>query len=132
MSKGRSATSQKSVQDAVKNLTRFLRKLDTIPQQELERSAITLKAEEIAQAPYREGKLERSIYVLVSRDKTRPGLRTGASACSASGYNYAGIQHENTDYAHPVKGKAHFISDPFEAEIADLKKRLQRELKISK
>lgn len=132
MSKGGSATSQKSVQDAIKDLTRFVKKLDTVPVQELNESAAIMKAEMIAQAPYKTGKLERSIYTMVSKDKRRPGLRAGASARSTSGYNYAGIQHENTDFEHPIKGKAFYIRDPFMAETAKLKERLREELKIKK
>lgn len=129
MSKGSSATAQKSVQDAIKNLTHFLKKLDTVPTVELEKSAEIIKAEAIAQVPYDTGRLERSIYTMVSKDKRRPGLRACASAHSPMGYNYAGIQHENTSFHHD-KGKAHYISDPFNAEVEDLKRRLREELKV--
>lgn len=132
MSKGGSATSQKSVQDAIKDLTRFIKKLDTVPTRELSESASVMKAEMIAQTPYKTGKLERSVYVIVSKSRYRPGLRAGASARSKSGYNYAGIQHENTDFEHPIKGKAFYIRDPFMAETAKLKERLREELKIKK
>ena len=128
--KGASATSQKSVQDARKNLTNFLKQLDTIPVEELEKSAQTIKAEAIAKVPYKTGKLERSIYVRVSKDKRRPGIVAGASARSKDGYNYAGIQHENEDYRH-TKGQAHFISEPFNKEVERLKQRLKRRLKIN-
>lgn len=125
-----SATSRKSVQDARKNLTKFLRKLDTIPVEEVAKSAQTIKANAIAQTPYKTGKLEKAVYARVSRDKKRPGIVAGASARDADGYNYAGIQHEEESYKHPVKGKAHFISDPFNEEVGKLKKRLKRRLKI--
>ena len=129
---GGSAASQASVQNARKNLTKFLKMLDTIPQQELERSAQVIKAEAIAKAPYKTGKLEKSIYVRVAKDTRRPSIVAGASVHSASGYNYAGIQHENTDYEHPIKGQAQFISEPFEAETEKLKQRLKRRLKVPK
>lgn len=132
MSKGGSATSQQSVQNAIKDLTRFIEKLDTVPARELSESASVMKAEMIAQTPYKTGKLERSVYVKVSKSRYRPGLRAGASARSKSGYNYAGIQHENVDFEHPIKGKAFYIRDPFMAETAKLKKRLREELKIKK
>lgn len=125
-----SATSQKSVQNARKNLTKFLRKLDTIPAEEVARSAQTIKANAIAQTPYETGKLEKSVYARVSKDKKRPGIVAGASARAADGYNYAGIQHEEEGYEHPIKGKAHYISDPFNEEVEKLKKRLKRRLKI--
>lgn len=131
MSKATSATNTKSVQDAIKNLTHFVKKLDTVPTAELTRSAETMKAEMVAQAPYSTGELERSIRVRVSRDKRRPGIRASASARSPGGYNYAGIQHENESFQHPVKGKAHYISDPFNSEVEKLKVRLRRELKVT-
>lgn len=128
MSKGRSATSQQSVQKAIKDLTKFLKKVETVPLEELEQSAQTIKAEAIALTPYKTGKLERSVYTIVSKDKRRPGLRAGASAISENGYNYAGIQHENEEFEHPIKGQAHFISEPFEREVAALQERIRRKL----
>ena len=127
--KGKSATSQQSVKDAKKNLTDFLKKLDTIPAEELEKSAQRIKAEAIAKVPYDTGKLERAIYCRVAKDKRRPGIVAGASARSKSGYNYAGIQHENESYKH-TKGQAHFISEPFNAEVERLKRRIRGRLKI--
>ena len=127
--KGASATSQKSVQDARKNLTDFLKQLDTIPTEELEKSAQRIKTEAIAKVPYKTGKLERSIYVRVAKDKRRPGIVAGASARSKDGYSYAGIQHENENYQH-AKGQAHFISEPFNAEVKRLKQRIRRRLKL--
>jgi hypothetical protein len=127
--KGASATSMKSVQNARKNLTNFLKQLDTVPVEELERSAQRIKTEAIAKVPYKTGKLERAIYVRVSKDKKRPGLVAGASARSKDGYNYAGIQHENESYQH-TKGQAHFISEPFNAEVGRLKRRIHRRLKL--
>lgn len=131
MSRGASATSRKSVQDAKKNLTRFLKTLDTLPREELQKSAQTIKAQALQQVPYETGKLERSVYVRVSKDKRRVGLVAGASARSDKGYNYAGIQHENESFKHPVKGKDHYISDPFNEEVEKLKTRLQDGLKVS-
>lgn len=131
MSKGTSATKTESVQSAIKNLEKFLKKLDTVPIEELNKSAQIIKAEAIAEAPFETGKLERSIYVKVSKDKRRPGLRAGASARSKTGYNYAGIQHENEEFNHPIKGKDHFISDPFYKEVSNLKTRLRTRLKVT-
>lgn len=129
MSKGASATSQESVQNARKNLTKFVKTLDTVPTEELERSAQTIKASAIAKVPYNTGKLEHAIYVRVAKDKRRPGIVAGASARSSKGYNYAGIQHENESYHHD-KGQSHFISEPFDEEVEKLKKRIRRRLKI--
>lgn len=130
MSKGSSATSQKSVQQARKNLTKFLRTLETVPVQEMEQSAITMKANMIAKTPYKDGRLERSVYARVSRDKRRPGIVAGASARDPkTGYNYAGIQHENEKFKHPIKGTDHFISDPFNEEAERLIDRIQKGVK---
>lgn len=128
MSRGRSATKTESVQGAIKDLTRFLKKVETVPILELQKSKRTILAEAIARTPYKTGKLERSVYVIVSSDRRRPGLRAGASALSKKGYNYAGIQHENEDFEHPIKGTDHFISDPFNAEIQDLAQRIERKM----
>lgn len=128
MAKGSSATSTKSVQDAKKNLQKFLRKLDTVPTKVLEQEAQTLYAEIIAEVPHDTGKLEQSVRVSVSRDKKRPGLNASASARSSKGYNYAGIQHEREDFQH-TKGKAHYISDPFRRSTKRIMRKLRKELK---
>ena len=124
-----SATNQKSVQDAKKKLEKFLKTVETVPVEELQRTADAIKAEAIAQTPYQTGKLESSVYVKVSASKTKQGINAGASARSKGGYNYAGIQHENEDYEHPIKGKAHYISDPFNHQVALMIRRIRRRLK---
>ena len=125
-----SATSLKSIQDAKKRLTKFLKTLETVPTDELERTAERIYSEAVAQVPYNTGKLESSIYVRVSRSKTKPGLVAGASA-REHGYDYAAIQHENENYYHPIKGKAHYISDPFKKEVALMRRRIRRRLRGS-
>ena len=125
---GSSATQTKSVQDAKKRLQRYLRKLDSIPQQVLQDEAPQLYAEIIAETPYKTGKLERSVKVSVSQDKRRPGLNASASARSERGYNYAGIQHEDESFEHPVKGKAHYISEPFARATERIVEKLKDEL----
>lgn len=127
--RGSSATSQQSVKDAKERLRRMLRDIDTVPQEELQRSAQVIYKEAVARTPYKTGQLERSVYVRVSKDKRRGGLVAGASAKSSRGYNYAGIQHENMSFNHPVKGEAHFISGPFNEEIPRLIARIRRRLK---
>ena len=128
MSRGRSATSTESVQNAIKDLTKFLKKVETVPNEELQKSRRTIYARALALTPYETGKLERSVYVIVSRDKRRPGLRAGASARSKQGYNYAGIQHENEAFNHPIKGTDHYISRPFEEEVRALAQRIERKM----
>lgn len=126
--RGRSATSTSSVKDAVKNLRAYLKTIDSVPQEELQKSAEKILSEAIARVPYKTGKLERSIYVRVSGDKRRGGLVAGASARASNGYNYAGIQHENENFNHPIKGEAHYISGPFNEEVERLKARLRKRL----
>ena len=123
-----SAISLKSIQDAKKRLTKFLKTLETVPQEELEKTAEKIYDEAVAQVPYKTGKLENSIYVRVSKSKSKPGLVAGASA-KEHGYDYAGIQHENEDYIHPIKGKAHYISDPFNKEVKLMQRRIRRKLR---
>lgn len=128
MTTGSSATSQQSVQQAKKTLTRFLKKLDTLPSKILQEEAQTLKAEIISETPHDTGKLERSVRVSVSKSKRRPGINASASAINVkTGYNYAGIQHEHTGYRHP-KGKAHFISDPFYRAVERIEERFAEEV----
>lgn len=127
---GSSATSTQSVQDAKKQLQRFLRKLETVPTRILQEEAQTLKAEIIAEVPYETGKLESSVRVSVSKDRKRPGLNASASARSPGGYDYAGIQHEREDFQHPIKGKAHFISAPFKRATQRIEKRMREELRM--
>lgn len=127
---GSSATSTQSVQDAKKQLQRFLRKLETVPTRILQEEAQTLKAEIIAEVPYETGKLESSVRVSVSKDKKHPGLNASASARSPGGYNYAGTQHEREDFQHPIKGRAHFISDPFKRATQRIEKRMREELRM--
>lgn len=123
-----SATNTRSVQNARAKLTKYLKQIDGITTAELEKVARDIKADAIAQTPYRTGKLEASVYVKVSKSKRTPGIVAGASARS-EGYNYAGIQHENTKFYHPIKGKAHFISDPFNLHVRKLKATLKRKLR---
>lgn len=124
-----SVTSLKNVQDAKKRLTKFLKTLDTVPTQILEQESSKILAQAKQETPYKTGKLEDSVYVRVSRDKKRPGLVLGASARS-KGFNYAGIQHENTSFHHPIKGKAHYLRDPFNRGIRRIKRRLKQEVKL--
>lgn len=123
-----SATVTKSLKDAKKRLTKFLRTLDILPTTELAKSADRIYTNAVAQTPYKTGKLESAVYVRVSKSRSKPGIVAGASAKS-HGYDYAGIQHENTDFKHPIKGKAHYISDPFNQEIERLQRRIRRKLR---
>ena len=129
MSRGASATSRQSVQNAKKNLQKFLRKLDTIPTEILTEESKTLYSEIIAEVPYKTGALERSVKVAVAKDKRRPGLNASASARS-NGYNYAGIQHE-VSFHHSKQGaKDHFISDPFERATERIKEKMRERLTV--
>ena len=130
MSRGSSATSQKSVQDAKKRLQAFLKTLDTVPTDILQEEAPVLRSEIIAEVPYSTGKLEASVRVSVAKDKRRPGLNASASARSTRGYNYAGIQHENEEFKHSKTGaKAHFISDPMDRCIERIKRKMRTRIK---
>lgn len=127
---GFSATQSESARNAKKNLQKFLRKVQTVPTRILEEEATTLYSEIIAETPFKTGKLENSVRVSVSKSKSRPGLNASASARDPkTGYNYAGIQHEDTSFEHPVKGKDHFISDPFNRATQRIKQRVRDEVK---
>lgn len=118
-----------SVKAAIANLNSFLKTLERVPVEELSKSAQTIKEQAIAQTPYKTGKLERSVYVRVVNLRRRARLSAGANAIN-KGYNYAGIQHENESFQHPLKGKAHYISDPFNDEVKQLKKRLRAKVRL--
>lgn len=127
---GSSATQTKSVQAAKKRLQSFLKTLDKVPTEILVEEQPRLYSDIIAEVPYDTGKLERSVRVSVSKDKRRPGLNASASARSDKGYNYAGIQHENRDFQHPLKGKDHYISDPFNRCVRRIKYKMRRRIKM--
>lgn len=130
MSRGASATSSKSVQDAKKRLQKFLRSIDTVPTQILNEEVPILRSEIIAEIPYDTGKLESSVRVAVTKDKRRPGINASASARSDQGYNYAGIQHENENFSHTKPGaKAHYISDPLDRCAERVQEKMRQRLK---
>lgn len=130
MSRGGSATSMQSVQDAKKRMQKFLKSLDTIPTEILQEEVPVLTSEILAEIPYETGKLESSVRVSVARDKRRPGINASASAISDKGYNYAGIQHENEDFQHTKPGaKAHFISDPLNKCVDRVTDKMRKRLK---
>lgn len=128
MSKGTSATTTKSVQRARKNLTKFLKTLDTVPREIMEEEAKKIYLDEVASAPYQTGKLESKIYCRVSTNKRAPGIVTGASAKSPEGYDYAGIQHERADFNHPVKGTAFYIRDPFNRGVRRIRRKMRQRI----
>jgi hypothetical protein len=128
---GQSATVQQSVKRAKARLSRFLKAQQELPMEILQREAANIQTEAKAQTPVESGKLESHVRVKVTTSKTRPGLNISASARSKGGYNYAGIQHENTEFKHPIKGKDHFLSDPFNAGVERIKQAMSKEIKDS-
>lgn len=126
---GQSATSLQSIKDSKAKLTKFLKTLETVPSQILAEEAETIQREARQETPYKTGKLEKSVHVRVSKDRRRPGLIVQASARS-NGYNYAGIQHENRQFRHPIKGKAKYLQDPFNRGVERIKRRLRNEVKL--
>lgn len=126
---GSSATNLDSVRNAKKRLTRFLKTLEEVPTQVLEREAPRIEAEARLLTPLKSGKLEHSVHCTVSKSRFRPGLNIRASARS-HGYNYAGIQHENTSYNHPIKGQAHYLKIPFDKGIQRIKYAMRKEIHL--
>lgn len=127
---GYTATKSESVKEAKKELQRFLRTLETVPEQVMRDEADRLLKEARLETPRDTGKLERSVKVKLSKSKRfNMGLLISASA-RKDGENYAGIQHDNTHFRHPVKGKAHYLSDPYHRSIKRLEKKLGKKVKI--
>lgn len=130
MAKGLTAGQTSSVKAASNRLRVFLKKLKTVPIEVLREEAQQMKAEVIAEVPYRTGALESSVQVRVSKERSKVHLRASASAQNVdTGYNYAGIQHENDLYGHE-KGKDHYISDPYNRAIKRIEQRMREELKV--
>jgi hypothetical protein len=125
-----SATASASVQKAKKKLTAFLKSVQDIPLEILEREAIRIKVEAVELTPYKTGRLENSVRTRVAKDKRRPGIIVQASARDPkSGYNYAGIQHENVNFNHPIKGRDHFLTIPMQAAYTRIVRNISRRLK---
>ncbi len=127
--RGSRASSTKSASRAVKRLSKWLSELETVPYDQIVKSAEKIKNSAQAQVPYKSGKLQESIDTNIYGDTGRISLVVEASALSKRGYDYAGIQHENPSYNHLPGRKYHYISDPFNAEIPNLQRRIRRRLK---
>lgn len=74
----------------------------------LQLSAEHLLGQSRQEAPLREGHLDRS-----GRAEVFPNSLTAAVSFNTP---YARRQHEETSWRHPVRGKAHYLSDPFTRE----------------
>lgn len=120
-------SSTEGVKECVNNLSKYLRKAETVTNENLEELAFKVKRRAIQLAPYKTGRLEAGVYVIVSRSATKPGIRAGAVAMH-KGFNYAPIQHENESFEHPVKGEAKFVLKALEEMIPDYIKRTRKEL----
>lgn len=118
----------KSFINAQKRLKSYLKTLNTVPMQELKRTAEQMYPKIVAQTPYKTGKLEQSVRVTASGTPQHPVLTAVASAKSGN-YDYASIQHEETSYNHPIKGKAHYIRDPWNQEVRNMRRRINRKLR---
>lgn len=124
-----SATNLDSVRKAKNRLINFLKTEKEVPAQILEREAPRIEAEARLLTPLKKGKLENSVRCKVSKSQTRPGLTIRASARNR-GYNYAGIQHENTSYSHPIKGQAHYLKIPFDKGVQRIKYAMRKEVRL--
>lgn len=125
---GGSATKSASVKAAKQSLKEFLQVLDDVPSTIMAEEAATLKQEIRTETPYKTGALEANVYVRVIKlGRRRHTLSAGANARNAkTGYNYALIQHDSLNFKHPIKGKANYVSDPFERATARLQQRLEQ------
>lgn len=130
--RGGSATGTKAVKEAKKHLAEFLKTVDNVMPGEIDKAAKELYPEIVALTPLKKGKLEKSVYAKstrLTRDKTT--IVAGASA-RFRGYNYAGIQHNVATFEHPIKGRDHYVSIPFNKIIAKLKRRLKARMRYHK
>lgn len=121
------AGNTQGVKEARARLTKFIKTLETVPTQELEKEANTLYRQIWAETPYKSGKLRDSVRVRVLRSKRSPGLSATASA-RFKGFNYSWIQHENKRFKHVI-GKSHYVRDPFRRAIRRLERNLASKVK---
>lgn len=117
--------------EASKNLTKFLRTVETVPTNILLEEAPRIEETAKIRTPEKTGKLKESVKVRVSRDKRRPGLYAQASAINR-GYDYALIQHENLSYNHPNGGQAKFLESAFVEGVERIERRIEQEVRYDK
>lgn len=115
------------VKTCLRNLTRYLRKVEEIASVDLATLATQVEARAKQLAPYQTGKLENGVYARVSRSGSKPGIVAGAVAMS-KGFNYAPIQHENVNFNHPIKGEAKFVQRALEESIPQFIEESRRKL----
>lgn len=116
-----------SVKQCRSDLQKFARQVDIVQEQELDELSSEMLAEMQRRTPYESGKLESGVYCRRSNSAKTKGIVAGATAMN-KGYNYAVVQHENEEFEHPIKGEAHFVSEPFregvDRFISNIKRRL--------
>lgn len=130
MARGGSGVSRKTntgIAEAIKDLSKTLKRLDTVPEQILAEEAPRIQAEARLLTPVESGKLKSHVNVQVSRSKSTPGIYATASAVKKN-YDYAGIQHENTHYNHPNGGQAKFLEIPFVRGVERITERMESEI----
>lgn len=120
----------KSIKSAKKSLDRFIRDSGTIQDQELDVLVAEAYPKMLAMTPYKTGKLESGVYCRRSHSIRNRGVVAGAVAMS-NRYNYAPKQHEDTTLNHPIKGEAHFISEPLQDAIASYMRRVKERMRQS-
>lgn len=125
----RVAATVTGVDSIIGKLKRFLHRQEVLPLAVLESEAPGLEAEIFAQTPKDTGQLEQSVDVTVYQlSGSKCMLWAKAHAFSPTGYDYSDIQHDNEAFHHPVKGKAHYISDPFQEAVERIEDRLGTEV----
>lgn len=117
-----------SVVNERKRLNAFIRASDAIQEQELDALVAEALPEMLAKTPYKTGKLESGVYCRRSKSMRNKGVVAGAVAMH-KGYNYVTIQHENTEFNHPIKGSAHFISEPLKKAIDNFINRVRERMR---
>lgn len=130
-----SRRSNVQISNSIKSLSKFIKKLDTVPTEILTEEAVRIEAEARLLTPIGDGskhpagRLQKGVKVSVSKNKRAPGIYAIASAV-AHGYNYAGVQHENEEFNHPRGGQAKYLEKPFLEGVERIINRLEEELTI--
>ena len=84
------------------NLSRVRQTMERKQQRAVERALFRLKEESLQQVPRDTGALAESCEVIVN----------GKEGAVGYGTEYAVIQHERTDFAHPNGGNAKYLENP--------------------
>lgn len=97
-------------------------KLEAVLDEEMRDTAHDIEGEAKQEAPIRTGHLRGEIHTQeIGKAKYQVIADTP----------YAEVQHERTDWRHPIGGKAKYLEDPAKAQLRELPARLVKRVKAA-